>query len=66
MNDAKQQNCGNTDGKIRQVEQIVSSADRWFERNLKCLLGGQITLIEQGKQKNINRKELADWILSHC
>lgn len=47
---------------MKEDSKKVSAADRWFERSLKALLGGEIACIERGKKKNIDREMLAKWI----
>ena len=39
--------------------------DQWFDANLRCLLGGEVLLVQQRKQNNIDRKRLLAWIKKH-
>lgn len=43
----------------------LESHDKWFYSNLMCLIGGEISLINMGAKKNINRKSLGKWILKN-
>lgn len=43
----------------------LTNEDVWFTKSLESLIGGEIALVNRGKQKVVDRKMLRDFIDKH-